>query len=165
MLLWVTRPSAWDVYVKGIGRCEAWCVKPVYEWKPRGDRDPGPLFSHLPIGWVAYDDLGLELTQCCGDLRSLAHDDPVVEELARKVLLDVDPTIDPENFDYQRDWGGERIYELDRDEGQKKRATEFCIPVEFHPDTWVRIMQKAIEEPVVRYTAWLQRVYNSDLPF
>jgi hypothetical protein len=54
MRVWFTRPSTWDLQVKGIGRCEMWLRKPFFDRSPRGE-ERDPLYPYLPIGWRVVD--------------------------------------------------------------------------------------------------------------
>jgi hypothetical protein len=54
MKIWFTRPSTWDLYVRGVERCHLWLHKPSFDYAPRG-RERDPILPHLPIGWRAID--------------------------------------------------------------------------------------------------------------
>jgi len=54
MKIWFTRPSTWDLYVRGVERCHLWLRKPVFDMTPRG-RERDPVLPHLPLGWCAID--------------------------------------------------------------------------------------------------------------
>lgn len=60
MKVWFTRPSLWDCFVRGIGRCELWFAKPFFDETLRGDSDI-PFYAHLPRGWRALDEDGRDV--------------------------------------------------------------------------------------------------------
>jgi len=56
MRVWFTRPSTWDLQVRGIERCEMWLRKPFFDHSPRGE-ERDPLYPHLPWGWRVLDQV------------------------------------------------------------------------------------------------------------
>ena len=50
MKVWFTRPSTWDLYVRGVERCHLWLQKPSFDTTPRG-RERDPILPNLPLGW------------------------------------------------------------------------------------------------------------------
>lgn len=54
MKIWITRPSTWDLWTRGIERCTLWLQKPFFDSTPRG-KERDPILPNLPLGWRVLD--------------------------------------------------------------------------------------------------------------
>jgi hypothetical protein len=54
MKVWFTRPSTWDLYVRGVERCHLWLQRPCFDHRARG-RELDPILPQLPVGWRVID--------------------------------------------------------------------------------------------------------------
>lgn len=145
----MTRPSIWDCMVKGIGRCELWFIKPQFDTTPRGERDM-PLYSSLPVGWVALDESGLNAR---GDvslpLEKLLRAHPDIEQqIWNAIGMSIDGQVPGKDWS----WRWRTVEANDEDKGEQT----FLLEIELPPATWFEIARHNGAEN----TTWASRRYR-----
>lgn len=131
MKVWITRPSIWDCMVKGVGRCELWFLRPSFDMTPRGETDI-KFYAHLPKGWVALDDSGLDARGTCsipvGKL--LDHHMHIAQKLWDAIGVSIEGC--PPSDGWDRRWDA---LDLAGDTGHER----FLFECELPPDLWFKI--------------------------
>ena len=160
MKVWVTRPSIWDCLVKGIGRCEMWFVKPVFDRTPRGDSDL-PIFSHLPRGWRALGDDGLDAQDAISLQvgKTLKEHPALAEQLWTAVCASIEGAAPCADDDWVKHW--QQLISEDKDTGD----TTFLFELELPPMLWFQIAQQNGFENGTWAARHYRYLLSSDLPF
>lgn len=160
MKVWITRPSLWDCFVKGIGRCDMWFIKPFFDRAPRGATDL-PQFSHLPKGWRVVDEAGEDLLDAIVLRvdRQLKGYPELEQQLWSAIRTSVEGATPVPESQWVKRW--EQLVLEDNDEGH----TSFLYEMELPPVLWFRLAQHNGFEDGTWAARHYRQLLASDCPF
>jgi hypothetical protein len=162
MRVWFTRPSTWDLKVRGIERCTMWLRKPFFDHSPRGE-ERDALFPHLPLGWRVldpqYGDVSEQFSVTVRDaFGSLRYED-VAQALWAALCRSVDGKGPTEGGPAPWRWP-----DVDVDDGQEKAAMESIVfECEVPPQLWFSAARHNGWEDQTAAGRWAQQTFEFDM--
>jgi hypothetical protein len=164
MKIWFTRPSTWDLIVRGVDRCELWLHKPFFDVSPRG-KELDARFPNEPHGWRVVDPVYGDISgQVRMDVRSVLpegrHAD-VVDALWDAVCRSVDGKGPDEGGLAPRRWLPQAEAGIDRD-GEERVMSSFLFEYEAPPGLWFEVAFQNGFEHQTAAGRWAQKFFPLD---
>ena len=166
MKIWFTRPSTWDLLVRGIDRCEMWLQKPFYDTGPRGpERERCALFQSFPIGWrvVAPEvgDISSQVRVTVGEAMLADHYEDVANALWVALCHSVDGRGPTEGGLAPQRWMNRELSDLDQQVEEESLAT-FLFEFDAPPELWFAVAVLNGLEYQTSQAQWAQKYFPLD---
>ncbi|MBC8738554.1 hypothetical protein F6X40_17485 [Paraburkholderia sp. UCT31] len=166
MKIWFTRPSTWDLIVRGIERCDMWLQKPFYDTHPRGpEQERCPIYQSLPLGWrvvdPVYGDVSHHVRITVREIMSSRLYEEVADALWEALCRSVDGKGPTEGGLAPRRWMDRDESDADREEEAVAEST-FLFEFDAPPNLW---FNAAILNGLEYQTAegrWAQKFFPMD---
>jgi hypothetical protein len=164
MKVWFTRPSTWDLYVRGVERCELWLQKPSFDPSPRG-KERDSILPNLPIGWRAldpeYGDITGQVRVTVGEAIPTGQHDAVLHALWDALCRSVDGRGALEGAPAPQRW------EQGLDDGSFSEADErtlasFLFESDVSPELWFKAALLNGLEYQTAAGRWAQKFFPLD---
>jgi hypothetical protein len=162
MRVWFTRPSTWDLQVKGINRCEMWLRKPFFDHSPRGE-ERDPLYPHLPWGWRVVDPVYGDVSEQFSITVRHALRSGSYEEVALGLWDALCRSVDGKG---PEDGGAApwRWMDLAVDDGQEQAAMESIVfECDVPPQLWFEAARHNGWEDQTAAGRWAQQLFEFDM--
>jgi hypothetical protein len=168
MKIWFTRPSLWDLWVRGIDRSVLWLQKPFYDTSPRGEEREIPRYAHLPIGWrvvdPVYGDISAQVSMTVGEVLPPGQYDNIANALWDALCRSVDDRGPDE------DGGTFRRFQVLLDNGLDPEADEqvmstFLFEYDAPPDLWFSVAWANGVQTQAAAGQWAQKIFEVDTEF
>ncbi|MFP3637763.1 hypothetical protein [Paraburkholderia sp. SIMBA_054] len=161
MKVWFTRPSTWDLTVRGIERCEMWIHKPVYDPSPRG-KERDPLFPDFPIGWrvldVAHGDVTSQTRITVREALGARMNEDIAMALWDALCRSVDGKGATEGDPAPHRWADRAIH----DDDEHRQMSTFLFEYDVPPDLWFRAAWLNGWEQQTAAARWAQTFFPLD---
>lgn len=168
MRIWFTRPSLWDLWVRGIDRSMLWLQKPFYDTSPRGEGREIPRYAHLPIGWRVvdpiYGDISAQVSMTVGDVLPAGQYDNVANALWDALCRSVDGRGPDEGGGTFRRFQELMDSGLDPEVDEKVMST-FLFEYDAPPDLWFAVAWANGVETQAAAGQWAQKIFAVDTDF
>jgi hypothetical protein len=164
MKVWFTRPSTWDLYVRGVERCDLWLQKPSFDNTQRG-RERDPILHTRPIGWRVqhpeYGDITSQVSVTVGEVIPVGQHTDVLDALWDALCRSVDGKGPLEGGPAPQRWiepldAGQFI---DDDDGA---MAGFLFEYDVSPELWFKAALLNGEEYQTAAGRWAQKLFPLD---
>jgi hypothetical protein len=164
MKVWFTRPSTWDLYVRGVERCHLWLQKPSFDPSPRG-RARDPVLPNLPIGWRVldpeYGDITEQVRVTVGEAIPVDQDADILNALWNTLCRSVDGRGPLEGAPAPQRWE-QGLDDGSFSDADEQTITSFLFECEAPPELWFKAALLNGVEYQAAAGRWAQKYFPLD---